>query len=267
MSTQLFPKRNSAMGMVFLVLMGCFGGLLPRLLADDYERLDAATKRWLVLEEKIASERNAWKAQKEILALSVQVLEADIDELTAGVERLQEEADFRETERSKNIETYDDREAARSFYSGKLDALTERFDRVRATVPFFLEDELDKVREKLEAADSAALGERAQILIAAFTLIEEFNRTVTIDYAPRKLKDGREVMVSILYWGLAHGYAVDPQGTIAWELKPGESGWVWAERPESVAEILELVRVYEQKRPPSIQLLPGRAMNKVGGEG
>jgi hypothetical protein len=34
-----------------------------------------------------------------------------------------------------------------------------------------------------------------------------------------------------------------------------------------VAEILELVKVYEQKRPPSIRLVPGKVMNKAGGEG
>jgi hypothetical protein len=49
-------------------------------------------------------------------------------------------------------------------------------------------------------------------------------------------------------------------------LAPGESGWNWTEKPESVDEILELVKVYEQKRPPSIQLLPGKVMNQTGGE-
>jgi hypothetical protein len=266
MCTYLFLKRNSALRTAFLVLLGSVIGLSPRLVADDYERLDAATKRWIEIEQKIASERNEWKAQKKILDQSVLVLEADIEGLAINLERMQKEVDFRAGELSKNTESFDDQEIARVYYSGKLDELEERFDRVRTRVPSFLEDELNTAREKLDAGDKAALGERSQILIAAFTQIEDFNRTVTIDYVPRELKDGRKLMVSVLYWGLARGYAVDPEGTVAWELAPGESGWNWTEKPESVDEILELVKVYEQKRPPSIQLLPGKVMNQTGGE-
>ncbi len=266
MLTQLSPKRNPALGAVFLILMGCFIGSLPRLVADDYERLDAATKRWLALEQKIASERNGWKAQRKILEQSVLVLEADLDNLTNGLERLREEADFRAGQLTENIESFDDQEAAHAYYVKTLDGMAERFDRFRATAPLFLEDALDTAWKKLEAVDPAALGERAQILIAAFTLIEDFNRTVTIDYVPRALADGREVMVSTLYWGLARAYAVDPQGSVAWELVPGESGWIWSERPEYVEQILELVRVHEQTRPPSIQILPGATLNTAGGE-
>ena len=112
-------------------------------------------------------------------------------------------------------------------------------------------------------ASPAALGERAQPLIAAFTRIEEFNRTVTIDYVPRKLDDGREVMVSVLYRGLARAHAVDPQGTIAWELQPGKEGWEWNERKDAVGPILELVRVYEQLRPPSLQVVPGKVTQRA----
>lgn len=267
MCTHLFHKRNPTLRVVFLVLVGSVIGLLPRLVADDYERLDAATKRWIDIEVKIANERNAWKAQEKILEQSVLVLEADIDGLTSNLERLQGEVDFRAGELSKNTESYEGQEVARVFYSEKLEALEQRFDRVRSRTPFFLEDELNRAREKLDAGDKAALGERAQILIAAFTTIEDFNRTVTIDYVAREFKDGREVMVSVLYWGLARAYAVDPRGTVAWELMPGESGWTWTEKPEHVAEILELVKVYEQKRPPSIRLVPGKVMNKAGGEG
>ena len=143
----------------------------------------------------------------------------------------------------------------RSFYVEKLEGLESRFEQIRVESPDFLESELEKAREKLEVANQAALGERAQILIAAFTRIEEFNRTVTIDYVPRKLDDGPEVMVSVLYWGLARAYAVDPQGTIAWELRPEKEGWEWNERKDVVGSIRELVRVYEQLTPPSLQVV------------
>ena len=145
----------------------------------------------------------------------------------------------------------------------KLEGLESRFEQIKARSPEFLESELETALEKLEAASPAALGERAQILIAAFTRIEEFNRTVTIDYVPRKLSDGREVMVSVLYWGLARAYAVDPQGTIAWDLAPGEEGWSWNERQDAIGPILELVRVYEQLRPPSLQVVPAKVTQRV----
>ncbi len=244
-----------------------FLGIAWNVSATDYERLESATKRWLDLEKRIAEERNAWKSQKEVLSQSVKVLEANIDELTEGLENLELSAKLRSSEFDRNEQTYESQEIARAYYAGKLDELTELFLRFRASAPEYLEDEMRTAQEKLELADPVALGERAQILIAAFTRVEEFNRSVTIDYVSRKLDDGRDVMVSVIYWGLARAYAVDPQGTIAWELKPGTEGWVWHERPEYIPQILELTQVYEQTRPPSIQSVPGDVLHKLGGEG
>ncbi len=267
MRTLLLPKRTLARGARFSILLFGLAGLLPNLIADDYERLEAATKRWLDLEEKIATERNAWKSQQKILAQTVLTLQADLEGLSSGLENLENEASARATSLAENEESLGDQDQARSFYEAKLLELTERLDRFRAGAPEFLTDELATAREKLDVADPAALGERAQILIAAFTRIEEFNRTVTIDYVPRELEDGREVMVSVLYWGLARGYAVDPQGTVAWELIPSADGWRWVERPDFVSETLEIVQIYEQTRPPSLQNLPGKVLNDAGGEG
>ena len=164
------------------------------------------------LEKRVAQERNAWKAQKGILEQRVLALEAGLSELSESLENLDEASGIRQEE----IENYDatlaELEETRSFYVGKLEGLESRFEQIRVASPDFLESELETAFEKLEIANQAALGERAQVLIAAFTRIEEFNRTVTIDYVPRKLNDGREVMVSVLYWGLARAYAVDPQG-------------------------------------------------------
>lgn len=266
MRNRFFPVRNTATRAVLVALSLIVFGLSPTAEADDYARLDAATKRWLELEQKIASERNSWKAQKQILEQSVRVLEADIEELLNGMERLKQEAGFRASEFEANTETLEEQETANLYYTDKLDALSDRFDRVRGKAPAFLKDELDAAREKFDNTDEAALGERAQILIAAFTRIEEFNRAVSIDYQPRSMPDGREVMVSVLYWGMARGYAVDPQGTIAWELVPGEEDWEWRERSEYADRIVELVRVYEQTRPPSIQSVPGSVLNQAGGD-
>tara|TARA_B100000900_G_C20547302_1_gene703139 strand:+ start:282 stop:1127 length:846 start_codon:yes stop_codon:yes gene_type:complete len=246
--------------------LAIFLGVAVIALGDDYERLESATKRWLDLEQRIAEEHNAWKSQRKVLSQSIKVLEASIGELTEVLENLKVSAEKRSSEFAKNEHTYEDQEVARAYYAGKLDELTELFLRFRAFVPDYLEEEMNTAQEKLEMADPIALGARAQILIAAFTRVEEFNRSVTMDYVSRELADGRDVMVSVLYWGLARAYAVDPQGTIAWELKPGLEGWVWHERPEYIQQIHELVQIHGQTRPPSIQSVPGEVFHELGGE-
>lgn len=266
MTEGLSPLNRARRFTRCLLTLVVFFGFVSNVSASDYERLESATKRWLDLEKRIAEERNAWKSQKEVLSQSVKVLEANIDELTEGLENLELSVKLRSTEFANNEQTYESQEAARAYYAGKLDEMTELFLRFRVSAPDYLEDEMSTAQEKLELADPIALGERAQILIAAFTRIEEFNRSVTIDYVTRKLPDGRDVMVSVIYWGLARAYAVDPQGAIAWELKPGPEGWVWHERPEYISQILELTQVYEQTKPPSIQSVPGDVLNKLGGE-
>ncbi len=266
MTTGLSPLKRVRFQRRFLSALLCLFGFSLSSSATDYDRLESATKRWLDLEKRIAEERNTWKSQKEVLSQSVVVLEANIEELTQGLENLDHSAKLRSAEFDRYEQSYESQEAARAYYAEKLEKMTELFQRYRASAPEFLEDEMNTAHEKLELVDPVALGERAQILIAAFTRVEEFNRSVTIDYVSRKLADGRDVMVSVIYWGLARAYAVDPQGTIAWELMPGPEGWTWNERPEYIAKILELTNVYEQTRPPSIQTVPGEVLNKLGGE-
>ena len=265
-----FRTRSGGTIATIIVLLG--SGSTVR--SDDYDRLEATTERWVDLEKRVSDERNAWKAQKGILEQRVLALEAGLSELSESLENLDEASGIRQEE----IQNYD-RELKvwkvfkekdlcftitfHHFQWEKLEGLESRFEQIRVESPDYLESELETAFEKLEVASPAALGERAQILIAAFTRIEEFNRTVTIDYVPRKLDDGREVMVSVLYWGLARAYAVDPQGTIAWELQPGKEGWEWKERKDAVGPILELVRVYEQLRPPSLQVVPGKVTQRA----
>ncbi len=245
----------------------CIFGISSSLSADEYERLEAATKRWLELEQRIADDKNEWKSQKGILNQSILVLEASIEELTRSADNLNQAMEIRQAEFDRNREVFESQEISRDFYADRLLALEERFERIRGLAPEALKEELDTARKKLDVADPAALGERAQILIAAFTRVEEFNRTVTLTDVTRRLDDGREVKVSVIYWGLARAYAVDPQGAFAWELTPGSDGWIWNERPDFVTEILELVQIKQQTRPPSIQLVPGEvAHNLEGGE-
>lgn len=261
------PFRNARRRILAVVALACFLVISTRSSADEYERLEAATERWLELEKRIAAERNDWKSKKEILAQNVRVLESNIETLSESLETITQAAEITAAETARNMETFESQEISRQFYVAKLEELTERFDRYRASAPDFLKEELDSAREKLDEADPAALGERAQILVAAFTNIEEFNRSITVESVPRRLKDGREVMISVIYWGLARAYAVDPEGTEAWELTPAADGWIWNERPDYLDQILEVVRIYDQTRPPSIQNLPGRALNMLEGEG
>ena len=255
-----FFRARSGLSITTFIVLLCSGSTVW---SDDYDRLEAATERWVDLEKRVAEERNAWKAQKGILEQRVLALEAGLSELSESLENLDEVSGIRQEEIQNHDATLAELEETSSFYVEKLEGLESRFEKIRVESPDFLKSELETAFEKLDIAKQAALGERAQILIAAFTRIEEFNRTVTIDYVPRELDDGREVMVSVLYWGLARAYAVDPQGSIAWELQPGKEGWEWKERKDAVGPILELVRVYEQLRPPSLQVVPGKVTQRA----
>ena len=224
--------------------------------ANELKRIEENISRWIELQKKIADERNAWKADREILEQNLFVLKSELAELQDERDFLQEDFDRQDVQRERVAGSLDQEKLIRDRIQEHVETNQQRLFRLIDFAPPYLEKEMRQAKSKLESLESNELGQRFQAIVTALIRFEEFNRSITVDYVPRQMPDGREVMVHLLYWGLAGGYAVDEKAEMAWSVTPAEGGWVWKEQPEFAKETLQLIEIQEQRRPPELIALP-----------
>ncbi len=223
---------------------------------NELEALEESISRWIDLQKKLADENNSWKADREILEQNLFVLSAELEELQEERNFLQENFKLQDIQRAQVEGSLDQERLIRDRIQEHVDANQQRLFRLIKFAPPYLEKEMRQAKSKLESLKSEELGQRFQAIVTALIRFEEFNRSLTLDYVPRKLSDGREVMVHLLYWGLAGAYAVDERGEMAWRVTPSSEGWTWKEEPEYAKQTLQLIQVQEQRRPPELIALP-----------
>lgn len=235
--------------------------------SDTASVLDAVKRKpeqWIELKKRIAETRHEWQSQKEILAHSIFVMQKTLEEL----EREVQEQDARTS--SLNVE-YDNLLTELSNARNGQQALLERIDELEIETrqlarycPLPLRETLAPHLRQLSSAstaeDSGPL--RLQAVLAALTLMDEFNKGLTLSHVPRSTEDGSTTEVRVLYWGLAQAYAADAEGERAWLITPAEDGWHWREAPEHGAAIKRLFDVYGDDISPELVPLPSEVLIK-----
>ncbi len=232
----------------------------PLRAADDHsvDELKQATDRWIDLEARVAKEGNDWRAQKEVMTTSVEVLKKEREELQAKVSANDLAAGlFRTRFESSQLELDAQKKAHAALTEGCL-AIERRARALLVRLPDPLQVRLQPMFDKLARSDGdapVATSERTQLVVGILTAIDQFNNTLTLTHQLRPNGNGEMLDVKVLYWGLAMGYGIDTEGRHAWVLRPGPEGWQWTESPDGAAAIKTLVGVYEKQDKPQFVVL------------
>lgn len=214
------------------------------------------------LEKRIAEEENKWKADKELLLTSRDVLLTERKALQAKSEA--NELAFNLFRRQlENARTdIGDHEQARILLSEAFNDLETRIRSIATQLPPPLAEKIDPLLELLEPGteeEPTPVSQRTQALTGILTSIDQFNNTLTLTHELRQDESGETRDVKVLYWGLAAGYAVESSGDDAWLLTPSADGWVWNEAGGDLSNIRALVNVYEKEQSPKLVVLPIKA--------
>ena len=129
---------------------------------------------------------------------------------------------------------------------------------LRPFLPPRLADALEMSFRSL-ADPEVSVGERMQFAMTVLNRCAQFNRD--INHGTEVLRiDGEPSAKSleVIYWGLSHGYALDPAAGKAWLGAPGVDGWKWESRPDAVASVAGLIAIHTDKADPSFVSVPAQ---------
>jgi Protein of unknown function (DUF3450) len=258
------PHRRSRVRILFVVALSGAPLLWSARAAEpvDAESLQAQMDRWIALEQRTADEQNEWRADKEVLTASQDVLRQEQEALRVRLQANELASGRFQARLEEARAELAAQEAAHAKLMAGCDGLEGR---VRALVPRLpdpLKDKVERLLERLRRPadeEPVSASERTQILVSVLTAIDLFNNTLTLTHHLRDNGAGETVDVKVLYWGLAAGYAIEPTGRQAWVLLPGAAGWGWHDASDHAAEIKAVVDIYEKQRSPEMVMLPAGA--------
>lgn len=225
-----------------------------------------ALKQHYELQKQIGQEEADWRLSRDILRSRIEAAKAQVEALKADISEQELKTTEADEARLKLVKELEDLDALHAAQVRRIREIEHRIRRVIGLAPGI--DALDeRIRDKVDrlpdpGADESdiaiPLSERYLNILAISKFIGEFHRGVTVATETRRLAEGREVEVRVLYLGLgqaffAGGSESDPVAGFGY---PTEYGWQWSEKPDAAEEIRALIDIYEGKAVARFVMVP-----------
>lgn len=181
----------------------------------------------------LAKEEADWRTGKEILTSRVALLEAQLKELTEKTAEQNKTISTNDGEREKLDTQNQELKASQDLQLTSIEKLETRVHGLWPRLPLYLKEKLQGQYERLPKADlkkediKASTGERFVNVLVILNEMNKFNSDVLVINERRKVKDGREIEVRVIYFGLATAYFAGSgeTGDVGGILIPGKDGW------------------------------------------
>lgn len=230
-----------------LLLTPCYGQAAPK---DPNQQMREDITRWMETMSRIQREESDWTRDREVLANYKEGLASEISSLKQSIT----EAETRKAgadKKSFDLSAERDRYAASQSELGKrLRTLEQQMSSRLGVFPRPLMEEpkvaqaIADLKVALALPDDKIEENVTKRLLNIITLLneaEKFQQTVHVRPELHKDKSGREFNMRVIYFGLAMGYAVNDDGTLALSGRPSDQGWVFEETPTLAIDIKQLL--------------------------
>lgn len=219
-----------------------------------------ATKDYLALSRELlnkyyetqkllAKEDSDWKLGKEVIGSRVALLQAQMKELTEKTAEQQKTITTNDTEREKLDAKDKELQGTQDLQNSSIVKLEERVHKLWPMLPAFLQNQIKGQYERLPKPElkpediKSSIGERFVNCLIVINAVNKFHGDVTVINERRKVSDGRELEVRVIYFGLAAGYFAGSGETadVGGMLIPGPNGWEAVEDPKVAALVDEVI--------------------------
>ena len=231
---------------------------------SNTEKLKDSIREWIETTREIQKQEDDWDQDSEVLQGHRDGLQTEIADLKEQIEQAKESKGTADKKSLEAVEKYDALKAANDLLASKLGDLEKA---MVAQLPIFpppltKEPRVAQMISDLKASaakgDKGEQGGNARLnnILNLMAAAEQFQGSVHPDSESRKVADGRELKINMVYFGLAAAYGVDDAGEVAIVGKPGPSGWVFEEKNDLAPEIRKLVDVMNGDTDASFVSLP-----------
>jgi hypothetical protein len=217
----------------------------------DPEITRAYLEKWVQLRTLISEEENDWRADKESITSSIELIKGEMEGLEKAIEEAKENQSFAEQQRKEITNENDELKQAASAVGNQLAPLEEQILRLVQFFPRDLRKQIELLEQRVPrpgTAVRASTGERLQNIVGILSQVEKFNRSVTISTDVQTLPNGDNAQVDTVYLGLAAAFFVDGKGTYAGILTPSQGEWKSTPRPDLAPQIRAIVDIYRRDK-------------------
>jgi hypothetical protein len=206
-------------------------------------------EKWVELRTLISQEENEWRADKETITSSIDLIKREMDGLEKRIEEAEKNTSFAVQQRQNITLENEELKGAASAVRDQLTALEAQVLQLVQFFPRNLRTQVELLEQRVPRPGAplrASSGERLQNIVGILSQVEKFDRTVTLDSDSHTLPNGDTARVDTVYLGLAVAFFVDGKGTYAGVLTPAQGEWKSTPRPELAKQIRMIVDVYRK---------------------
>ncbi len=233
--------------------------------ASDLTALDALTGRWLAVRTQLAEERRSWQEQEAHAKREIALLEAEQQRRTAELAESRTFMSDVEQERASVLGRKDQIDAEFERLEGLVlsseAALRAWEDRIPAGLRQQVAAGFAALPRNAASARRTGLSRRLQTVVGLYTQIEALQNGVHVSQEILEPQGVRRE-VSVLYIGLARGFAVSRGGDWAALGFPGAQGWEWTPAPEAAGEIRLAISIVNREEVAQLVDLPMQVQRK-----
>jgi septal ring factor EnvC (AmiA/AmiB activator) len=225
----------------------------------EFDSLRSVLEKWVEAKQLISSEKQNWKARKEILVDRSRLLEGQVKDLeekiaaaNADIEKTEEKRDSLSVEHKKM-------DAAISLLEDSIAKLEKRTLDLLVRLPEPVQEQVAPLSQEIpDTADQTALplSTRYQNLIGVLNYINKFNNAITLTTEVRTLDNSQAVEVKVIYIGLGQAYFSNDAATIGGVGVPTDDGWKWERRDEIASEVSSAIAMYNSEQTADYVALP-----------
>jgi hypothetical protein len=200
-------------------------------------------------EKLLGQEQADWRLGKELLVSRVDLMEAQLKELVTKTAEEKGKITESDSERQKLDVQNQELSKTQDLQLNAVEKAEERVRQLWQMLPEVLQTKVRGQFERLPKKDmpradiKSSVGERFLNVLAILNEATKFHSDVVVVNERRKLKNGQELEVETIYFGLAVGYfaGADLTQPMAGMLLPGKDGWETIEMPESAVQISDVI--------------------------
>lgn len=200
---------------------------------ESNKTLRATIQKWIGVMQETQDAQEDWKKNKQVLQDTRESLRLEVDQLKEEIAAAKERLAAADTASADKLERQRAYEEGREALRDGLNLVEAQ---VSAVLPLLPEELASDPKMEAAVADhrkfaatadkeELSLNKRLSAMLTILSEAEKFNQAIqTFSNRPREV-DGEERLFDVLYFGLSIGYAVDQDGTLAFQLSPGADGW------------------------------------------
>jgi FtsZ-binding cell division protein ZapB len=234
-----------------MMAVAALGWAAEPVMRDNIDNVRTTLEKLIQTRGIISKEKQEWAEDREIINERIELVQREITSLREKISQAEQSISEADKKRAELLEENETLKSAAEVLKGivsRLEALTITLEK---RLPNPLRDRVKPLSRLLPEDPNQtklSLGQRFKNVIGILNEVNKFNCEITPFSEVRKLSDGNNAEVTVLYVGLGQAYYVGADGTVAGVGYPSEDGWSWESANDAASRINDAVAIMKNEK-------------------